>query len=128
DQCRQQRRAVEELEAGLTSTETQLARLREQIEHDRNDHLEQMRLTARLQNDAVTNKNELDNLIRERSRLRARSEQAAEGMASLDDQLQELNRAEEELQGRLAAARSGQAEQRGELDRLNQAREDTRQR
>ena len=53
-------------------------RCSEQVERDKDEHLEQMRQAARLQNDAVSYKAQVDNLSRERERLRQRSEQAAE--------------------------------------------------
>ena len=74
---------------------------------DKADHLEQMRQAARLQNDAVSYKAQVDNLRRGRERLRLKTEQAAEHLASLDLELQELTEADEALQARLRRCASG---------------------
>ena len=53
-----------------------LAELQRQIEADKAEHLERMRLAARLQNDAVSARAQLDQLRRERDRLSAKNAQA----------------------------------------------------
>jgi chromosome segregation protein len=125
---RGQRQTVEELESVLASTRTRIERLHQEVKDGRDAYFEQQRLLARLENDASDARGELDGLIRERERLRQRSEQHAGAAAVLDGQLEELTRAETDLQGRLAAARSALAELRDEHDRLVGSREETLQR
>jgi chromosome segregation protein len=120
NQCQEQRRGLALLEGELQATVFRLSELHSQIQADQADHLEQMRQAARLQNDAVSFKAQVDNLSRERDRLRLRTEQAAEHLASLDVELQELTEADEALQTRLAAARQALADQRQERERLRQ--------
>jgi chromosome segregation protein len=128
EQCTAQREQVQALEERLREGEASLVRLHEQVTQDKDEHFQAMRQAARLQNDAVSFKAQVDNLARERVRLRQRSEQAAEHLASLDLELAELTAADEALQGRLGAARQAQAELRQERDRLHQIRENTAQR
>src|SRR5262249_12426690 len=91
-------------------------------------HLEQMRQAARRHNDAVSYKAQLDNLSRERGRLRLRTEQAAEHLASIDLELEELTAAEEGLQARLGAARQVLSDLRDERERLAGVRDETARR
>jgi chromosome segregation protein len=109
-QCTAHRRNVEALESQLIAGDKRLAELQQQIDRDKAEHLDQMRQAARLQNDAVSFKAQVDNLNRERGRLRMRTEQAAEHLASLDLELQELTAADETLQTRLNEARQGLSE------------------
>src|SRR5262249_6323504 len=92
---------------------------------DKNEHLEQMRQAAHLQNDVVSYRAQLDNLVRERERLRLKAEQAVEHLASLDTELKQLGEAEESLQVRLAARRQALADQRQERERLRQLGDET---
>jgi chromosome segregation protein len=117
-QCQQQRELAQRVEKELADNETRLLQLRQQLQQSKDEQLEQMRQSARLQNEAVGCKAQLDNLTRERSRLLLRSEQAAEHLASLDVELEELTAAEESLQGRLSEVRAQQAELRGQQQRL----------
>jgi chromosome segregation protein len=126
-QCEEQRSGVRLLEEELSAALLRLAELQTHVKTDKEDHLEQMRQAARLQNDVVSFKAQVDNLRRERERLRQRTEQAAEHLASIDLELQELIRADELLQTRLAASRQAQAGQRQERDRLRQLTETTTQ-
>ena len=121
----EQRHGVRALEDLLQAAVLRLAELNAQIQTDKAEHLEQMRQAARLHNDVVGYKAQVDNLARERERLRLRSEQAAEHLASLDVELQELSQADEALQARLGAARHALAEQRQERERLRQLRDET---
>src|SRR5438874_324371 len=89
--------------------------------------LEQMRRAARLQNDAVSFKAQVDNLRREHERLRLRSEQAAKSLATIDLELQELTAADEALQGRLTTARQAQVDHRQERDQLRKQVEEVHQ-
>jgi chromosome segregation protein len=127
-QCDEQRQGMELLEQDLAAVVERLEQLHSQAEADKDAHLEQMRQAARLQNDAVSYKAQVDNLRRAHERLRLKTEQAAEHLASLDLELQQLAAAEEGLQARLAAARQALAEQRQERERLHQQSEATRQR
>src|SRR5207244_587295 len=70
-------------------------------------------------------KAQIDNLLRERDRLRLRTEQAAESLASLDVELQELTEADGTLHTRLAEARQTLADQRQERERLGVLRDET---
>jgi chromosome segregation protein len=125
--CQQQREVVSGLEDDLQATIQRLADLHDQVETDKQDHLEQMRQAARLQNDAVSYKAHIDNLARECNRLRHKSAQAAESLASLDVELQELTEADATLQTRLSAAKLALADQRQERERLRQVRDETGQ-
>jgi chromosome segregation protein len=120
-QCAEQRRDVETMEERLRDLVTSLADLHRQIESDKSDHLEQMRLAARLQNDAVSAKAHLDQLRRERDRLSARNAQAASNLATLDLELQTLTGADDELQGRLTAGRYALADRTADRDRTRDA-------
>src|SRR5262249_4476116 len=88
-QGQQQRKAVAGLEAELRAASHRLNELHVQIEADKNEHLEQMRHAGKLHNDAVSHKAHLDNLARGCERLRHKTDQAAEHLASLDLVLQE---------------------------------------
>jgi chromosome segregation protein len=123
----EQRQNVRALEEALQAAVSRLEELRGQVQADKAEHLDQMRQAARLHNDAVTYKAQVDNLARERDRLRLKTAQAAEHLASIDVELQGLTRADEALQARLGAARQKQADQRLERDRLRQLGEQTRQ-
>lgn len=127
-QCQTQRQQVDQAARTLEETAARLDELKQEAERQKELHLEQMRQAARMQNDAVGYKAQLDNLTRERNRLLARSEQAAENLASLDLELDELTAAEESLQARLTTARDRQAALRGERERLVELREETARR
>src|SRR5207237_1190351 len=77
---------------------------------------------------AVSFKAQVDNLNRERGRLRMRTEQAAEHLASLDLELQELTAADEALQARLTDAKQALAELKQERERFLTLRDETAQR
>ncbi len=124
-QCVVHRETVATLENDLSVTDQRLTALHEQVHREKAEHLDSMRQAARLQNDAVSYKAQVDNLSRERSRLRLRSEQAAEHLASLDVELQELTAADEALQTRLATARQLAGEIKQERDRIRQQFEET---
>ncbi len=127
-QCVAHREAVETLGGALAATDARLTVLHEQVNREKAEHLESMRQAARLQNDAVSYKAQVDNLSRERSRLRLRSEQAAEHLASLDVELEELTEADGALQTRLTAAKQLAADIKQEKDRLRQLFEETAKR
>jgi chromosome segregation protein len=111
----------------LRATEARLAELHGQVQREKGEFQEGMRQAARLHNDAVSYKAQLDNLARERGRLQQRSDQAAEHLASLDLELQDLTHADEALQARLAGARQALASLREERDRLRQLHDETAQ-
>jgi chromosome segregation protein len=121
----EQRQGVRALEGELQAVVLRLAELNSQIQTDKAEHLEQMRQAARLHNDVVGYKAQVDNLARERERLRLRSAQAAEHLASLDIELQELTQADEALQARLGSARQVLADQRQERERLRELCDET---
>jgi chromosome segregation protein len=120
-----ERRRAAILEAELQRTVERLAELQRQVQDDKAQHLEQMRQTARLQNDAVGYQAQVDNLSREQHRLKQKNAQAAESLASIDLELQELTGAESALQTRLADARQALAERRQEGERLRKLLETT---
>src|SRR5262249_1895753 len=120
DQGHEQRQQVLTLQEDLRKAMQRLAELRDQVQADKNEHLEQMRQAAGLHNDVVGYKAHLDTLSRERDRLRLKTEQAAENLASLDVELQELTEADQALQGRLAASRQVLADQRQQREDLRQ--------
>jgi chromosome segregation protein len=124
-QCQAQAQSAEALEAEVQSAEAELVRLHREVERTQEDHLEAMRQAARLHNDTVSFKAQLDNLSREQARLRLRSEQAEEDLASLDLELEELSAADGQLQERLGAARDHLAGLRAERDRLVEVRDAT---
>src|SRR5262249_51959729 len=104
-QAERDRAAVHAHEATLQTAVSRLAELHEQINADKARHFEEMSRHAHLQNEAVASKAEMDNLRRERDRMRQRSDIAAESLASLDVELQELLQSETQLLERLVQAR-----------------------
>jgi chromosome segregation protein len=123
--CHEKRQDLAALDLELTAAVRRLAVLQGQMQVDKAEHLEQMRRAARLQNDAVSYKAQVDNLSREHERLRLKSEQAVEQLSSLDVELKELTEADQALQARLAAARQTLADQRRERERLRQLVDET---
>jgi chromosome segregation protein len=119
------RQDVAERTAALTQTKAWVDALHEQLTHDKAEHLDQMRRAAHRQNEAVAARAQLDNLRRERDRLRHRSAQAAENLASIDVELDELVAAEAEVNDRLGAARRRLQEARHDQERLGQLRDRT---
>jgi chromosome segregation protein len=115
-----QHRQVEALAGHLRDVVTTLADLNRQIESDKSDHLERMRLAARLQNDAVSARAHLDQLARERDRLSSKNAQAAENLASIDLELETLTKADADLQNRVTTARYAQADRAADLDRTRE--------
>jgi chromosome segregation protein len=120
-QCQSQRAEVESLAGRLRDLVMALADLSRQIEIDKSDHLERMRLAARHQNDAVSARAHLDQLRRERDRLSAKSAQAVQSLATLDLELDRLTEADTDLQSRLAAARYALADRSADRDRTGEA-------
>jgi chromosome segregation ATPase len=84
-----------------------------------------MRRAAHLQNEAVASKAHVDNLHRERQRLRHRVDQTAENLAAVDGELRDLTVADEGLQARLTAARQALEDKRQQRNALRQARDHT---
>ncbi len=119
-QARHQRDESAGHEKTLRETLYHFNTLSGQIARDKADHLEQMRRSAHLQNEAVSRKAQVDNLRRERDRLRTRSEQAAVSLASIDVELQDLQKAEAELGQKLHGARGVLHEQRQRQEQLRE--------
>jgi chromosome segregation protein len=111
----------------LRAAQRGLEELQTEVQVTKNEHLEQMRLAARLQNDSVSFKAQLDNLRREQDRLEQKSTRVAEDLASLDGELHELTAADEALQQRLLAARQTLAAQRLEREQAQTQRETAQQ-
>jgi chromosome segregation protein len=124
-QADSQRQGLRGLEESLQAIVDRLNELHQQTEADKVGHLEKMRQAAHLQNEAVASKAQVDNLRREHDRLRFRTEQAAENLASLDVELQKLTEADETLQNRIAASRQQLTDCRQERERLRQFRDET---
>jgi chromosome segregation protein len=122
--AQQHREQVQRLEQSASEAVRILGELRGLVTTAKAQHLEQMRRAAHLHNDAVSFKAQVDNLARERERLRLKSEQAAENLASLDVELQELAQADAELQTRLQNARQALVDLRLERERLQHARDE----
>jgi chromosome segregation protein len=120
-----QRRGVRAIQDELQLVILRQGVLQKQVEEEKKQHFNQMRDAGRLQNDAVSFKADMDNLARERERLRRHSEQAAESLASVDLALQELTQADESLQARLSAAKQALADRRQERERLRQLLDET---
>jgi chromosome segregation protein len=126
-QCQTQAQNVHILEQQMNEAVRRMVQLQNQIQADKANHLERMRQAARLQNDAVSYKAQVDNLRRERERLRLKTEQAAEHLASLDLELQELSEADEALQSKLASTRQALSNKRQERERLQRLHGETLQ-
>jgi chromosome segregation protein len=122
-----QRRGVHSLEQELQTTIARLDELQNQVEADKASHLDQMRHAARLQNDVVSFKAQVDNLRRERERLRLKTEQATEFLASMDLELEELRDADESLQAKLTAARQELTDQRQQRENLRRLHDEIHQ-
>src|SRR5262249_35904553 len=86
-------------------------------------HLEQMRQTARMQNEATSLRAQLDSLRRERERLRLKTAQAAEHLSSLDIELGQLTQGEEALRIKIVDARQAFIDRRQECELLRERSE-----
>jgi len=124
-QCGSEREKVKGLVAQLQATEARLGALHRQVESDKNEHMECMRHAASMQNNVASYKAQVGGLKGERERLRLRSEQAAEILATVDVELQELKAADEALKGRLEAARQTLSDSRQERERSRQVYDET---
>jgi len=122
------RHEVEQHESALHIATSRLAELNTQIAADKTRHFEEMRRSAHLQNEAVASKAQVDNLRRERDRLRQRSDSAAVSLASIDLELQELQEAETRLLDRLQGAKQSMQDNKAEQDRLRGLRDRTNER
>jgi chromosome segregation protein len=124
-QCREQEETVLRLEERLKELASVVSALQSRIQIEKAAHFEEMRQAARRHNDAVSYKAHMDNLSRERDRLRQKSEQASGHLALLDGELDQLSEAEQVLQARLSAARQALSGLRDDCDRLRQSIEAT---
>jgi chromosome segregation protein len=124
-QASRQRQEAQTLETELQETERRWTVLQQQIAADQAGHLEQMRRAAHLQNESVASKAQVDNFRRERDRLKNKSQQAAENLASIDVELEGLVSADHQLYQRLAGARQSLQEQRRRQEELQALREQT---
>ncbi|HZZ82200.1 MAG TPA: AAA family ATPase, partial [Gemmataceae bacterium] len=127
-QAEHERSEVQTHEATLKAAAARLRELNEQIAADKAQHFEQMRRSAHLQNEAVASKAHVDNLRRERDRLRQRSNVAESSLASLDVELQELLDAESQLLAKLQGSRQRLQDNKLEQDRIRQLRDRTAER
>jgi chromosome segregation protein len=127
-QATQRRDRVQTLESALQAANDAVDELRRQVESDRAEHLERMRLATKLQNEVIGVMARLDNLRVRRDGLRTRSAQAAEHLASLDQQLEELLQSEAHIQQMLADARAELGTKQEQRDELRRQSEDAQQR
>ncbi len=127
-QADEHRKALQTQEASLQAATNRLGELNEQIAANQARHLEEMRRSAHLQNEAVASKAQVDNLRRERDRLRHRSDVAAESLASIDLELQELLDAERSVVARWQNARNEISDQKVEQVRLRELLDRTQER
>ena len=121
----QRRAEVQSRSTTLAETLARLDALDRQLAADKTEHLEQMRRAAHRQNEAVASRAQLDNLRRERERLRLRTEQVAGNLASIDVELQQLVEAETQVSDRVAEVRLRFQESRQDRVRLAELRERT---
>jgi chromosome segregation protein len=117
-QVQQQRQALELVDRQLQATAQHIQDLLDRMQADKAQHLDLMRQAAHLRNDAVSYRAQVDNLRRERDRLRHKSDQAAEHLASIDLELVDLTQADASLQSKLTAARQKLTDHRQEQERL----------
>ena len=127
-QAETHRQEVQRHESALQAAVSRLAELQAQIGADKTQHFDEMRRAAHLQNEAVASKAQVDNLRRERDRLRQRTHVAAESLASVDVELQELLQAETQLLDRLHQARQNLLENKQEHERFRTLRDRTNER
>jgi chromosome segregation protein len=124
-QTRERRQSVRIQEEQTHDAARRVGELGARLKKDQDEHLEQMRQVARLQNDVVGARAAVDNLRRERERLRSRTEQVSENLASLDQELEQWAQADSALQGRLYELREALADQRRQRDELHRASDET---
>src|SRR5207244_12883449 len=79
----------------------------------------------RRQNDVVGGRAAGDNLRRERERLRLRTEQVSENLASLDQELEQWTQADAALQARLTEARDTLSRQQRQREEMRQGSDET---
>ncbi len=112
------RQNVTRLQAESHRNEKRQVQLQVEVDAGKNEHMEGMRLVARLQNDVVGHQADLEHLRRERNRLDQRREQAAGTLVSLGVELDHLKGAETEILQRVARSRGTQAQLRADRDQL----------
>ncbi|MCX7699883.1 MAG: chromosome segregation protein SMC [Gemmataceae bacterium] len=127
-QVEQRRQAVEQADARLNQLAELLQRDRRQLEADRAEHLERMRVASRLQNDVITLLARLDNLRIRHEGLSSRSAETVEHLAQIDRVLDELKRSEAHIQQMLLAARAELAHLEERRESLSRQIEDTEKR
>ena len=118
--CHKQRQLVVGMEDAAQGVIVRVAVLQRQVTADKAEQFELMRRSAHLQNEVVSRQAHLNNLQRERDRLRQRGDQAATHLASLDVELQSLTDAERQLAERLGSTRSSLADRQQQRDRFRQ--------
>lgn len=125
-QCQAETARAEASAERVRSLAAEITRLRQQIDSDQADHLEALRLAARMQNEAVGAQAHFEQLRRERDRLSHRNAQASEHLASLDVELDTLTHADGELQLRVKAGKQALTDRTRELDDNRRRVEDAR--
>jgi chromosome segregation protein len=121
--CTASKEIVEILEKAEKEASEEDSSLRISVIKSKEEHLENMRLLARLQNSLTGSRAKLESYHREAERLRQRNENTVGSLAVLDAELGELTIADEILQIRLAAARTTLLDLGKEKEALELARE-----
>lgn len=127
-QVEQRRQTVEQADSRLNQLAELLQRDRRQLEADRAEHLERMRVASRLQNDVITLLARLDNLRARHEGLSSRSAETVEHLAQIDRVLDELKRSEAHIQQMLLAARADLAHLEERRESLSRRIEETEKR
>jgi chromosome segregation protein len=125
--CQVRREEYAQHNDALVGAQRGLEELQAEVQATKNEHLEQMRLAARLQNESVSFKARLDNLRREQDRLEQKSTRAGVDLALVDGELSELAAADERLQQRLQSLRQTLADERQQRERVQSQREAAQQ-
>jgi len=121
--CNASKIIVETLEEAEKEASEEDSALRISVIKSKEEHLENMRLLARLQNALTGSRAKLESYHREAERLRQRNENTVGSLAVLDAELSELAIADEILQIRLAASKTTLLDLGKEKEALELARD-----
>jgi chromosome segregation protein len=119
------RAGVDALEVVLAATNARLEELHRQLKENQEGQFDLMRQTVVLQNAVNSHKKDLDKSYHERERERAKRDNHADTLASVERGLEQLAVAEADLQERLARAKQVLADKVQEGIHLQRLREDT---
>jgi chromosome segregation protein len=121
--CTASKTIVETLEKAEKEASEEDSALRISVIKSKEEHLENMRMLARLQNALTGSRAKLESYHREAERLRQRNENTVGSLAVLDAELGELTIADEILQIRLAASKTTLLDLGKEKEALELARD-----